>query len=168
MCLSLIGDRAPIFTIHFQNQITAHILSYAWHSAASQSRPASTWKLEGQASGGLYKVYSSFSFLWVPWSLISHHPRTSVSPYLLQWQFEECLTVFSNVFLSLGSFLKVESDLETKYFLWLKEPHHLVLAKGLGLWGAQLETTALQQAQVKHEGWSPEFEGRFRSSGRFF
>lgn len=45
MCLSLIGDRAPIFTIHFQNQITAHMLSNEWHSAASQSQPLlGNWK----------------------------------------------------------------------------------------------------------------------------
>lgn len=39
MCSSLMGRRAPIFIIHFKYQITAQMVSYAWHSAASHSHP---------------------------------------------------------------------------------------------------------------------------------
>jgi hypothetical protein len=75
ICLSLVGYRAPIFIIHFKNQITAQMLSYAWHSAASQSHPL-LGSLKAK-SPGVSKKSALPPFPM--WGLINHQPRECTS-----------------------------------------------------------------------------------------
>lgn len=76
MCLSLMGDGAPIFTLHFQNQVTAQMLSQAFHSAASHSHPGlGSWKTRPLGGSPQILLFSPLSE--------SHGVLLAITPELL-------------------------------------------------------------------------------------